>query len=228
MRLLLFLFSVVIAGSLYAGKGDTAIYRRTYYLGLTSAYSTFQEELRTPTQYVNALVQIQPGATVLHGGGLGLVYDFPFASRFSCEINAQYFRYTGYRTMASGYVIDSDGSDLHMSGYKCEWFNSNEMNCRLVFAAELLRNSRFSIHAGLGGWGLAAGNRESGNVAGVEAIVKSWIPVSRGSAVQAGLIYGVTGSGTYIQLRAAFAVRGTRIYRHRPSKYYVRTYEEGE
>ncbi len=228
MRALLFIIFFACGAALYAGERDTTIYRRTYYLGITAAFSSFQEEYRSPSDLLIAPVDYRYSAIVLRGGGIGLVYDFPFASRYSCEINAQYFRHVGYRFMPTGYSPDADGIGFHYTGWQSTWFNSNELNCRLVFAAELLRTSRFSLHVGLGGWALAAGNRVSGNVAVVEAVLKSWIPASRGGAVQVGIAYGYTGSGSYIQLRAGFALRGTRIYKHRPSKYYVRTYEIGE
>lgn len=227
MRALLFLIFFAFGSALCAGGRDTTIYRRTYYLGIASAFSSFQKEYRSPSDLLTASVDYRYSTIVLRGGGLGLVYDFPFASRYSCEINAQYFRYVGYRFMPTGYAPDTDGIGFHYTGWQSTWFSSNELNCRLVFAAELFRTAGFSIHAGLGGWALAAGNRENGNV-GVEVILKSWIPVSRGGAVQAGVAYGYTESGSYIQLRAGFALRGTRIYKHRPSKYYVRTYEVGE
>jgi hypothetical protein len=230
MRFILFITILLLGTDAFAGKNDTAIYRRPYYLGFTAAYSVFADKfnVHSPADLINDPESHLPGSKVLNGGGFGLVYEFPFASRFTCEIDAEYFRYSGINAKPSGISLNADGVGFHYTGMNYSWYNSNHMDCRMIFATEVFRNAKFSLQAGLGGWVLAAGNRENNYVAGAEATVKAWIPVSSGGAVQTGLVYGINGRGSYMQLRAAFALKGTRIYRHRPSKYYIRTYEIGE
>ena len=227
-KVIVLILLVVSLGVLHAQTSDTSFYTRPYYIGVSGGYTAYVQGVLSGSP-----VPVNPnglpfGPTQVYwSAGYGVLWAFPFGRHMECEIGLDGNFVKGWVTEITG-VHYSPTDPLRPSGYdfSTRTTRGSFISTRLQFGREIYRRNDFGIGAGLEVWTAVAAQKDVYNEIGVQLVGKMYLPVARSGAVQTSLFYGITHSGSYVGLRAAFCLKGTRVYRHKPKSYYVRTYED--
>lgn len=153
---------------------------------------------------------------------------FPFAKKMECEIGLDGISYNGWLSEVTHVYKDPITHETVGMDFTIEKKRFLGYTSRLQFGYEVFRKNNFAVVLAIEAWADFRGKSQGEyNPLGLEVLVKAYIPVSHGNgAVQTALILGTAYTGNYIGVRATFVLKGLRIYRHKPRKYYVRTYED--
>ncbi|HTF02623.1 MAG TPA: hypothetical protein VK826_01305 [Bacteroidia bacterium] len=232
MRKLLILFFCVwtIHATANPGKRDTTFIKRPYYLGLTAGYTHFLHVLdnNSPSDiaYMPGWVRNQ----VFYSGiSPGLTFAFPFSKKMECEVAMQWSTYFDKRNEITDLVTDT-APFPHIVSYNSVrvWKASHTWELRTAFTYEFLRKNTVALQAGAGGWLAVQDVGYGSGQVGLEGLVKCYVAPAHFPTMQFALACGITHVDMYASLRVSVMLQGTRTYRVKPDKYYVRTYEEGE
>ncbi len=227
-NILVAIIILFFAREVKAGAGDTAYYRRPYYLGVSAGY----------TAYTNGILAGSPRPVVVPqnpyydrmaywGASYGLVAAFPFARKMECELGLDGNFTRGWESNITDVAKDPETMRPIGYSFNTHYVRYHTANFRLQFGYELFRGNKFALNAGIEAWGAFINTRHLTNGGGLNAVVKTYLPVSHGNAaIQIAGIFGLTHTGTYVGVRASYCLTAMRIYRHKPRHYYVRTYED--
>jgi hypothetical protein len=223
----LFVMTVI---SVDAKDSDTTLYRRPYYIGLYSGYNgmfngVFDQSSSPAISYANG-----HRFGIYWNTNYGLLVAFPFARRWEAEVALEGSFSKGWMMEITAVHPSPDPRNIPATyDYALHYTRSSSVNSRLQFAYEAFRKNNYAILGGVEAWCAIAGkgNASNYNPLGFALVAKSYIPVSHGNAaIQSTVLLGAAHSGLYLGLRVGFFLKGTRIYKHRPQHYYVRTYED--
>jgi len=154
---------------------------------------------------------------------LGLMLTFPFLRKWECELGSDVVITKDWRQYTIWNRIQNTAPPEYSTTFISRWNSTTSVRLRSVFSYEILHKGKFDWQAAAGTW---YDLRGAAGFVGVEGGVKlNYTPVKSG-AMQLSATYGATKGGQYVSLRLRFALCGTRTYRVKPDKYYVRTYEE--
>jgi hypothetical protein len=223
--LFLFMVSAAVAD---AQSGDTAFYTRPYYIGITASGTGYVHGVFSGSPVPVNPAGIPFGPTQVYwSAGYGVMWAFPFARKMECEIGIEGNFVKGWTTEITGVHFSPAEPTRPFYDFATRTTRGNFISTRLQFGREVYRRNDFGVGAGIEAWTAVAAQKDVYNDIGFQVVAKMYLPVSHGSgAVQTSLFYGIAHSGSYLGLRVGFCLKGTRVYRHKPKSYYVRTYED--
>ena len=220
---------VFTAVTLSAGGSDSIYFKRPHYLGITTGYAAYFDGIlghHGPDHHMGPFDYQR----TYWGASYGVVAGIPFARKMEIEIALQGNFWKERRTTIRDVYYVPNVIPYQIAGisYDQFWHRTKNLTLRQQFSYELMRIGKFALNAGAAIWfGFAESGRYNRNSIGLEAVIKGYIATSRGSALQPSVTCGITDSGTYISLRVALELVGTRYYsKPKSMKYYVRTYED--
>lgn len=212
-----------------AQSRDTTFIKRPFYLGVSVGYihwmHIYSGNQFTPPVNLGDLPYTRQ---INFGISPAIQLSFPFLRRMEFESAIQRTTYFGTRSEVVEYQY-STSSTNQVVGFRTvrKWFDQSVWQVRAIFAYEFKRKQHYALVAGLGGW-LDLQDLDYGNNYGAEAQLKCyWQPEHFGN-YQLSLSAGANGFDVFAIIRVGIMLKGTRTYRLKPDKYYVRTYEEGE
>lgn len=216
---------VVVFAAANPGKGDTTFIIRPYYLGVSVAYTDFMNSAESGTQFPvdQAFVEQSYFLKFYNSRSVGLMLAFPFLRNWECELGSEFVVTKDWRQRNVLHVIPNTAPPEYYGSSVSRWNHTTSIRLRSMFSYELLRKGKFAWHLAGGSW------YDSKGVAGfigMEGGVKCYYAPTKSTAVQLAANYGVSKGGQYITLRLGVALSGTRNYRAKPDKYYIRTYED--
>lgn len=229
MKRVLLLCMMFCGLSLDAKGSDTTFIKRPYYLGITIGYTQLTHALAA-NRFVAPVnqVDVRYARQLEFGFSPALEFSFPFLRRMEFESDLQRTTWFGTHAVISGYHYASQ-FDHTVVGFQTirDWFNYSVWQVRAVFSYELKRSEHFALLLGAGGR-LDMQDVVARNNYGVEVQLKSYVGYPHFGNLGLALYAGGNQYDLYGGLSVAYLLKGTRTYRTRPSKYYVRTYEDGE
>lgn len=229
----LFFLFVTFSLLVQAKEDDTAFYRRPYYLGVNMGYNGFVMGVFKNYPTLMDAYHDPQSSHVNWFSTYGLMLAFPFARHGEMELALEGSYARGWLTEITEqhrdpvnplHVVSVDQAIHHA--------HAGSLTTRLQLGYEVGRRNNYGFVIGGEMWYDLLGRRALTryNAAGYALVLKTYIPASHGNAaVQlSGIIGNLLTARLYFGVRAGFCLRGTRVYRHKPKKYYVHAYEEGE
>lgn len=229
IRNFLLAFALSLAGIVYAGPRDTTFIKRPFYLGLSLGYTQFLHTSDANRFVAPVYAEDVPYSRQFNFGySPALQLSFPFLRKMECELALQRTTWVGVRSEISEYHYGGPfGNNVVGFRTALRWFDLSVWQIRSVFSYEFKRARSYAFTAGLGGWLDLQDKNIRGNY-GAEAQVKCYVESSHFGVLQFAIVAGGNGMDTYAAFRVGVMLKGTRTYRVKPDKYYIRTYEEGE
>ncbi len=230
-KLTLIVVTVLISLIAEAKGNDTAYYRRPYYLGVTVGYNGFVNGVFAQHPSIYSAWQNPDSWRVNWNTKYGLMLALPFAKRWELELGLEALYAKGWNSDITGVHYDVE-NPMKVVGFDYAIFHSHStsLTTRLQFGYEIFRKNNYALVGGAEMWMDVIGRHEFTryNQRGYALVLKSYIPVSHANgAIQISVLVGdIASRSMYVGARMGFALKGTRVYRHKPKKYYVQTYED--
>lgn len=224
-RFILTCFFLLMVEIAIAGSKDTTFIKRPYYLGITCSYTDYMDNATWGTPFpANQTVNDYASYTRFYNArSIGLMIAFPFLRKWECETGAEIVVTRDWRQRNYLHYVPNTNPQEFWSSSTSRWNREQSVRLRSMFSFEFLRKGKLAVQAVGGGWYDVRGT--SGHV-GAESGVKLYCTPVKSAAVQVAAYYGLSKGGQSVSLRLALVLCGTRNYRVKPDKYYIRTYED--
>jgi len=207
------------------GNGDTTFIKRPYYLVFSVAYTDFLKSAEIGSGFPVGQASTAKDAfyKFYNSRSAGLMIAFPFFRKWECELGSDMVITKDWRHYNVWHVVPNTAPPEYYATTISRLNNVTSVRVRSAFSYEFLRKEKFACHAAGGAW---YDSRGTAGFVGMEGGVKLYYTPVKSVAVQFAANYGVTKGGKYFTFRLGIALCGSRNYRAKPDKYYIRTYED--